>query len=229
MRLALLSDIHGNLTGLEAVLEHIHTLGADGIYALGDFTGGGSAAGEIFDVLLEHGARLVRGNWEEMLYDAAAHAHKAQDPQLIIRTVEWVRARLTPAHWDLIARMPLGLTVEPAPGRRVFLCHAAPGDTWSLSCRPDAPVDLLRRLYSPVDAEIVVYGHYHSHHVLALDGKLLVNVASVGLRRDGLSAVTLLDYVAGPARDGGWAIQQLQVPYDVEKEERRKREREAPG
>jgi hypothetical protein len=55
------------------------------------------------------------------------------------------------------------------------------------------------------------YGHYHGHHVISLDGKLLVNVVGVGIGDD-LAAFTLVDY------DDRWVVRQYQVPYDGREE-----------
>jgi calcineurin-like phosphoesterase family protein len=78
-------------------------------------------------------------------------------------------------------------------------------DVWSRTCEPTTPTATLRRVYGDLDVEIVVHGHYHGHHVISLDGKLLINVAGVGIGND-LSAVTFLEY------DERWIVQQFQVP-----------------
>lgn len=123
--------------------------------------------------------------------------------------------------WSYL-RLPIQETVEIAPNNKLFLCHAAPNDTWPWTCQPDTPTPKLREVYGTLDAKIIAYGHYHQHHVLALDGKLLLNVASVGLREDGLSGLTILEF------NGHLSIQQLQVPYDTAEEKRLKEERAAP-
>jgi predicted phosphodiesterase len=218
VRIALLSDVHGNLTGLRAVLARLDDLGgADLLVAAGDHLVGGAGAGEVLDLLVERGARLLRGNLDETLTDPAAALERtpAQWRDYSERAHAWFRERLSAAHWALLRALPLSAVVEPAPGRRLFVCHAAPTDTWANVCAADAPTAELRRAFGPVDAEVVAYGHYHAHHVLALDGKLLVNVASVGLRADGLAALTLVDFA-----DGRWGVRQFQVAYDVAEEAR---------
>jgi len=223
MRLALISDIHGNITGLKAVLAQIQRMGGvDALYVLGDLLGMGAATDEVLDVLVQHDAHMLRGNWEELLFDVESHVDKTTDPEWVRHAATWAYARLSRAHRELLRGLPLQETVEMAPDCRIFMCHAAPNDTWPWTCQPDTPTSELRRVYGAVDADVIAYGHYHQHHVLVLDGKLLLNVASVGLREDGLSGLTVLNY------DGHLSVQQLQVPYDTDEETRLKEERGAP-
>jgi predicted phosphodiesterase len=70
---------------------------------------------------------------------------------------------------------------------------------------------------------VIAFGHWHIPYVRLLDGRLYVNVASVGFRRDGLSRLTMLTHL-----DDQWVVEQHSVPYDVAAEERRKRERQVP-
>ncbi len=206
MRLALMSDIHGSLSGLETALAYLRKLGGfDALYVLGDiFRNRGTA--EILDLLAANQAHLIRGNAEEILFNVETLADRVSDPPRARKDVEWCHANLSTAHLNLLRDLPVQETLEIAGHHKVFLCHAAPNDTWSRTCQPDTPTAILRKVYGSLDAEVVVYGHYHGHHIIALDGKLLVNVAGVGIG-DGLSAFTLLEY------DDRWIVQQYQVPY----------------
>lgn len=215
MRLALISDIHGNITGLKAVLAQIQRIGrVDALYALGDLVGFGAATDQVLDLLIQNRARMIRGNWEELLFDIESYVHKTTDPDLVRRAATWAYAHLSGPYRDLLQSLPIQETVEIAPSCKLFLCHAAPNDPWPWTCQPDTPTQKLREVYGTLDAQIIAYGHYHQHHVLALDGKLLLNVASVGLREDGLSGLTILEF------NGHLSIQQLQVPYDTAEEKR---------
>jgi predicted phosphodiesterase len=206
MRLALISDIHGNAAGLKAAFAHLDKLGGyDALYALGDIRG---AAGtdQVLDLLSQHNAHLIRGNAEEVLFDIDRYADETSDPQGVRRRVEWCLANLSKAHINILANLPIQETLEFAPGQKVFLCHAGPNDVWSRTCQPDTATETLRRVYGSLNAQVVIYGHYHSHHVISLDGKLLINVAGVGIG-NGLSALTLLEF------NKRWIVQQFQIPF----------------
>lgn len=225
-RYFIISDIHGNLTGLHAVLQFMDAHGPfDGFFVLGDFMGGGSGGGEILDLLVERQAQMVRGNHEELQLDLEAHINQIP-PQwldLMRKSNEWLYSRLTDSHWKLLGDLPLTIEVEAAPGRRFFLCHSTPADPWAFACRPDTPAEALQAAFGNLDAEVILFGHFHEHYVMVHDGRLLVNVASIGLRSDGLSACTILTF-----ENERWNIQQFQVPYDTRVEEQLLAERNVP-
>jgi predicted phosphodiesterase len=204
MRLAVISDIHGNLKGLERVFAKLKNLGGiDTLYVLGDIRRAAGTA-EILDLLLENKAHLIRGNAEEILSDTDHWIQRTTDPVRVRRDVEWCQSHLSIDHLNLLRTLPIQETLEVAPGHQVFLCHAAPNDVWSRTCQPDTPTSILRQTYGHLNAQVVVYGHYHGHHILALDEKLLINVAGVGIE-NGMSAFTLLEYT------DRWVIQQNQI------------------
>jgi len=226
VKVALFSDIHGNITGLQAVLAHLDGLGgADIVFAAGDLVGGGPGTEDLLDLLMDRNVRLIRGNAEEVSLNLEGTIHNVSEPhkRLAYETVAWLHAQLTQPYWNLLAALPLTEMIALDHECRLFVCHAAPDDPWARVCSPRAPLADLQRAYGRVDADAIAYGHWHRHHVLSLDSKLLINVASVGLRRDGLSAWTLIEYT-----DGRLIVQQYTVPYDVAEEARLTQERGVP-
>lgn len=226
MRIALISDIHGHVTGLKAVLARLKWLGgADLLCCLGDIIGGGPGLDDVVELLLEHDALMVRGNWDDVF--RGIDAHLAQLPldahENVLTTYGWMSSRLSKSYQTLIGELPLNRTVEIGPEQRLFLCHAAPEDNRARVCEAAIPPELLRQTFGAIDAQIVAYGHYHDHHVLQLDDKLLVNVACVGLGWRGYSTLTILEHVQGRT-----SIQQTQVPYDVSEHELLIKERQMP-
>lgn len=213
MRLALFSDIHGSLVGLRAVLEGIDRLGgADRLCALGDLLLGGPDAETILTTLRDRDALLLRGNAEESVLDPRGSLARVPPQWRAYNQaiVAWTRGHLSGDALALLAGLPLLVEVECAPGRRIALCHAAPADPWARVCSPHAPLPDLRAAYDGLDAAVVAYGHWHGNHVLPLDGKLLVNVASVGLRRDSHSDFTMVEWA-----DDRWIVRQHRVPHDA--------------
>jgi predicted phosphodiesterase len=218
MRVALFSDIHGNNLGLRAILEHLQAQGgADIIIAAGDLVAGGPGGDEIIDLLLEHEARMLRGNHEVLAVDPVDYFQRIPEKWLdwAQRDADWLQENLSPTYWDLLAGLPLSRSIEFDNGEKLFVCHAAPDDPWAYVCAQDAPLDVLQTTSGEIDAAVIAYGHMHKHHMLWLGERLLLNVASVGLRPDGLSAYTLLETV-----DHRWVVQQFQVPYDTAEEAR---------
>jgi predicted phosphodiesterase len=221
VRVALISDVHGNTLGLRAVLAALEREGgADVVCAAGDLVGGGSGTDEVLDLLLARGVRLVRGNAEDYLADldaALAREPREWRRRFLRARAEWLGERLSTAHAALLRGLPASLTVDLSPGR-LFVCHATPASTTGSECDGAAPPGAVARAYGGVRADVVAYGHDHRSHVRALGRKLLVNVASVGSRpeHDGLSAYTLLDCLGG-----GRTVRQRFVPFDAAEEARR--------
>ena len=104
--------------------------------------------------------------------------------------------------------------------------HLVP-DKWKKlkyeTCGANVPSTTLREAYGYIGADGIAYGHAHQHHAIWLDSKLLLSVASIGLREDGMSAFTLLEYADEP-----WIVQQYLIPYDVKEETRLMVERGVP-
>lgn len=215
MRIALFSDLHGNIVGLQAVLARLDQLGgADVVYALGDFLAVGPGADDLLDLLAARQARMVRGNWDEIFIDLDSYLARLppEAHPFVRRNYDWLLDNVSADARRMLASLPLTDTLEVAPGRRLFVCHAAPNDPWSRACGADAPTATLRALYGSIEADVIAYGHYHAHHIMHLDQRILINVASVGMKRGGQSGLTILDYA-----DDRWTVQQFQIPYDTER------------
>ncbi len=228
MRIALFSDIHGNIVGLHAVLARLDQLGgADVLFALGDFLAIGPGADDLLDLLMTRHVRMVRGNWDEIFMDPARYLARtpAHRRPVVERHFAWLQRHLSTDAQQLLATLPIQDELVFALGRKLFVCHAAPADPWSATCTPSIPIPTLRHVYGGLDAEVVAFGHYHAHHIMRLDNKILVNVASVGMhpQGDALSAITIID-----ATEERVVIQQYQVPYDGAAYERLCRERAVP-
>ena len=243
MKIALFSDIHGNISGLKAVLQAIDKGGADMLIAAGDMLGGGPGTDDLMELLQERQVKMVRGNAEEIWLDMDAawgemyklwqRMDSERDFDLERKkwmdemrpTVDCMHERLSQPYWDLLASLPLSLTLEIAPGHRLMVCHAAPDNPWPLCTGMKTPLKVLQETYGEVDADVIAFGHIHRHHLRQLGSKLLLNISSVKGREDvpGHSAFTWLNFI-----EGHWLVEQLLVPYDTVEEQRLIAERQVP-
>jgi predicted phosphodiesterase len=231
MQIALFSDIHGNLTALEAVLEAIPRLGgADLCIAAGDLLVGESAADEIVELLQARHVRMVRGDSDTD--DKLDHliAQQRTAPGTTRNSLayyeamrEWLLRHRSEACRTFLAGLPTELTVTVEDGRRLYVCHASPRSVGDRICAPQVAASDVRAVYGVVDADVIAFGHAHTPFVRLQDGRLHINVASVGFRADGLARLTLLT-----AQPEQWLVAQHAVPFDIAREQQRMRERQVP-
>jgi len=212
MRIAVFSDVHGDLPALQAVLRAI-----DGhrpvhlIVAVGDHCLIGNEPAEVWDTLQATGCVCIYGNEDDSLF----HDH-AGDPRspwmarnLAARPV--TREALGPGRLAAIHALPRAFRLSPAPGQDVLFVHANLHGTYGFAFNMESSEAALARLYGGANARVICCGHYHQAAMREWQGMTLVNVASVSLPVDGqpLAGYTLLDW------DGAmWQIAQYRVPRD---------------
>jgi putative phosphoesterase len=214
MRLAVLSDIHGNLTAFVAVLADIRQTSPDLVLHGGDLAAMGSSPIEIVDQIRDLGWKGVMGNVDEMLVRPGSmeeFASQSSAPPGMWSTIRQIAAstRTTLGNERLAWLDKLPLAVRK-PG--FALVHASPQDCWRTPAE-DATDAELKAIYHSLGEPVVVFGHTHrpSIHRMAGQPELLINTGSVGLPYDGdpRASYLLLD-------NGTPSIRR--VEYNVEKE-----------
>lgn len=214
MRIAVVSDIHGNRTAFEAVLADLRSVSPDLVLQGGDLADSGSGPTEIVDQIQELGWQGVMGNTDEMLIRPGSleeFAAQSSAPGALWDAIRKVaaatRARLGPERLEWLSRLPLTLSRE-----ELALTHATPQSCWSAPAA-DATDTELASVYGVLGQRVVAFGHTHCAAIRKLPGMpaLLVNSGSVGLPFDGdpRAGYLLLD-------DGVPTIRR--VEYDLEKE-----------
>ena len=213
MRIAIISDVHGNLTALDAVLADLRRQKPDLIFHGGDIPYGGCNPSEVLDLIAQEGWKGVLGNTDEMLWNADARpALEASAPKLksLFRVLfelsgPATRRMIGESRLQWLQQLPTELHHED-----LALLHASPGNLWR------APMDTaedaeLEAAYKPLNASIVVYGHIHRPFIRKIDGITVCNTGSVGAPYDGDPRSSYLLIT-----DGKPAIHR--VAYGVEKE-----------
>jgi putative phosphoesterase len=174
-RVAAIGDIHGNLPALEAVLEEIDREGVDEIVVAGD-TAHGPWPSEVVDLLVERGARCVRGNADREVLERSDRFGQL---------APWSAERLGERRLETVGGWPLTLDVTIEGLGTVLVCHSTPQSEDPIYTRitPDAEVE---RLFDGVAADVVVCGHTHMQFDRTLgNGLRLVNAGSVGMPYEG--------------------------------------------
>lgn len=207
-RVAILSDIHGNLVGLDACLADLVSQGgADAIVAAGDLCLDGPRPKKVLQRLEEVGAQCVRGNTDRMLATGEKQPTPSEDAQLA-----WTRKQLGEKWLAWLRELPFALRVGDEQNE-LLVVHANPtNDEEHLWPDTDAPT--LERLIGQERATVIAFGHLHLPYVRYWRGRMLVDVASAGLPKDGDPRA---GYALFTERDGGWEVKHRRVAFDVKK------------
>ena len=209
MRIAILSDIHGNAHALERCLDDLASRGgADEIVAAGDLCLDGPKPKRVLKRLREIGARCLRGNTDRMVGEADLAELDPEDA----RGVEWVRAKIGGEWTCRVAELPEQLAFGDGEDG-LLVCHANP-KTDDEHVWPDAYDDTLEHFFDGVPQRTVAFGHLHLAYVRVWRGRTLINVASAGLPKDGDRNA---HYAILTQRSGGWEVQSRRVRFDVQK------------
>ena len=190
MKLAVVSDIHGNLLALDAVMSDIERQEVDTVWCGGDLGWGGPWAAECIARVRAAGWPTVRGNTDVWI---TGDPQTIEDPQQRERFEDVARAHaITPDDAQWLLNLPLG---HSGPGS-ILLVHGTPQSPFTAP-QPNGPAAEFEPYLN--QAALVVYGHVHKAFVRRLaDGTLVANAGSVGLPMDGDTACYLLIDTNGP-------------------------------
>jgi predicted phosphodiesterase len=212
MRIAIVSDIHGNRTAFEAVLADLRQASPDLILHGGDLADGGASPAEIVDRIRDLGWQGVVGNTDEMLFKPESLTEFAkQSPKLqpLFAVVEEMAVATREALGEdrLTWLRDLPRTQIQGP---MALVHASPDSLWRAPL-PEASDAELESVYGPLGQPIAIYGHVHRSYVRSVSKIIVANTGSVSLSYDGdrRAAYLVLDESTPTIR---------RVKYDVDKE-----------
>ena len=223
--LALVSDIHGNRTALEAVVADAATQGVDRWWVLGDVVAIGPEPVRTLELVADLPAvEVVRGNTERYVLTNDRPPPHAEDvvarPELIDvfaavqRTFAWTSGVLTAAGWrPWVADLPLEVRTTLPDGTRLLGVHASPGRDDGDGITPHRPEDDLAAALEGADADIVCAGHTHQPTDRRVGGVRAVNLGSVSNPiTDDLRA----SYVVVHGDRHGHALEHRRVAYDTD-------------
>jgi predicted phosphodiesterase len=182
MRVALLSDMHGNAIALDAVLAELEREPIDEIVCLGDVAQGGAQPAEVVDRLRDIGCRCVFGNSDEFLLTLDPGEEELDDEgrERLLRIGRWSREQLGAARLEFLQGFEPVVELEIA-GERLVCCHGSPLSNTEVVL-PDATRDRIAALIG--DASAVVGGHVHLQWSRRVGRSFWACAGSVGLAYD---------------------------------------------
>jgi len=223
MKIAVISDIHGNVFALKAVLEDLKTRSVDTVVNLGDMFYGPIAPKATYELLQENEIVTIQGNQDRQIYESTPDEVETNP------TMAFVVGELKGAPLQWLCSLPHELHLSD----EVYLCHGGPGDDLVyLLENIDSGYPVIRTdeevvaLLDGVDSSLVLCGHTHIPRCVRLvSGQIIVNPGSVGLSAysDDLPVYHRMEnysphasYAIIEKNHTGWRVEHFKIPYDVD-------------
>jgi predicted phosphodiesterase len=199
VHIAVISDVHGNVEALDAVLSDAGAV--DAYWFLGDLVAHGPRPAEcVRRVRALPGLVAVRGNTDRYtLTEPPTPEHAA--------SFDWTRAALSTDELGWLGSLP----VEARPGDGVLMVHASPGRDDGPGLDPHTRDADLVPAFASADADLVLVGHTHHPDERRLGDIRVVNPGSVSLPRMSDASTR---YAVLTSTDTGWSVEHRTVPYD---------------
>lgn len=214
MRIAVMTDIHGNLSALAAALARAGEIGVEAVYCGGDLVGYGPRPDEVCAAVEDRGIPTIYGNYDYAigrgLEDCGCAYVTRHDRELGERSIAWTLAHTDERSRAFMRDLPFDLRFDMG-GRRVRLVHGSPRKVNEYLFE-EKPASLYERLAGQAEAELLVFGHTHRPWIHEYGGVLFVNCGSVGKPKDGdpRAAFAVLELANGRVEA---SIER--VPYDA--------------
>lgn len=234
-KIAIISDIHGNLEALKSVLDDIKERNINRIFCLGDIIAKGTHQQECVDLVKENCEVILRGNCDEYFTSNIDLLTKTQSE---VDRIIWNKNKLNEETRKYLSNLPYCYEFYMS-GRFVRLVHAHPEKIDKFAGNIDK-IDRLYELFLPSSntifdkkADILIYGHIHTQYVQKIYNRMIINIGSVGNaidvfrndEKDGdVKNTTVANYLILSGNfdskniDEKISYELVCVPYDIDKE-----------
>ncbi len=212
MRVAVISDIHANLTALQAVLKDIESENCDKILCLGDYVLAGPQPKETIDFVRNQDWIAIQGNTDKLIaeYGAEILAMMQENYPIMANAIVEDVKELSDDDKEFLAGLPEGLLLN-FEGVNVLMVHGSPRAN-NENIMPNMPLEVVEEVINGVDADLILCGHTHIPCGYQTNSKqTVVNVGSVGrpMTQNPLACYALIDF-----NDGVFAVKHKFVDYD---------------
>ena len=181
-KIAIISDIHGNLEALKAVLKDIKERNINKIFCLGDIIAKGNHQQECVNLIKDNCEIVVRGNCDEYFTSEVDLTTKSEQE---VKRILWNKEMINQEAAQYLKNLPFCYEFYLS-GRLVRIFHSNPLDTKQFIGNIDS-FENYYKLFLPSDktisqekADLVVYGHIHVPYMQKLYNRIIINAGSVG-------------------------------------------------
>lgn len=208
-RLAALSDIHGNLPALQAVMRDMEPFEVDHVVVAGDSVCWGPFSRQVVDILNERGWAFLRGNNEYYLldYDTA----RAPKHWSAFTMPAFIHTQLDGGCLNRIASLPDALVLRFRDAAPIRVFHGVPDNPW-IAINPGSSARQIQTWLRGVAETTIIAGHSHIAMERRIDGWHIFNPGAVGVPLDGDFSAS---YMILDGNEGGWELTaHRRVPFD---------------
>jgi len=231
MKIAVISDIHGNLPAFEAVMKDINIKKADKIICLGDILGKGPNVKEVIDICKKECEIVIKGNWDDGFYYNYIILNQEQENKINDKLL-WYINNIGSEIIEYLGSLPHS-TEFYLSGKLIRLFHAHPKNFNRYF--PDSPIEKRLELFDysngsiiKKSADVAIYADIHSAYMQIIQNKFLLNVGSVGNPLDITQSSYIMLEGEENNNDSSFGVQFIRVPYDIEKAVEMAKESDVP-
>lgn len=210
VRIAVISDIHGNHYALSKVLEDIKESDVDGIYCLGDIVSLGHQTGKVMDALHQlENIKFIQGNHDDEVVKAfRGRTSNVKGPEHGHHL--YIADHIHQEYIQMLENLPLTATVE-IYGHNILMTHYHLDDNSLYIPIDDEPtLASLQKHYDNSRYDVILFGHDHMSLHLEDENRLFINPGALGVTVDAFSPYTIMELGA----DGAIDLEFKKVPYD---------------
>lgn len=211
MYVAVLSDIHSNLLGLEAVLKDIKNYKISHIIVAGDLIWDGPHPKEVLDRIFELNASLIQGNREDKMIKYHNGTESEWDLYDQMSAAVWTYNRLDKSDIEKIASLPEQLVVKLPDTDPIRVVHGSPFSMYE-ALYPDQYPEKIEKVLEWLEESVLICGHSHQQWTKKYNDKLLVNPGSVGLH---FNENKCAEYALLKWDKNQWNVELKEVQYDL--------------
>lgn len=185
MKIAVLSDIHGNLLALESVIDDLNSKGCDKILFLGDYALAGPEPSDVINFLMllkdKQDIEFIQGNTDEMIVEYSNDIYKAvkKGAPIMAEALKYEADTLSDNQKQFLKNLPKQKELM-IDGIKILMVHGSPRKN-NEDILPDTPLEKVEEMISSTDANLILCGHTHIPCGFQTNTKqTVVNVGSVG-------------------------------------------------